>query len=302
MATFRAIGGLGNQLFVLAAALAYSETFHTNVDIDLRRAAKGKDQGGPHSQSSSLLSFMLNDKPIAILAASSLASCALDYYASIEHRILSSISNSIQSTWCHTSSTVGFDAKVLESRKIRYFRGYFQSYRYLQYVKESGRGFNLSLINPSSTYLELKKQLNSGRKTVVHIRRGDYVKVSKTFGLLDHKYYARGLELLGSQDSLGRILVFSDNPLVFEDKSLRKVFEDFGAELVETSDMDPAESLMLMASGSNFVIANSSFSWWAAALSGTANVVFPELWFRSEPQPKELNPPSWTPLKSSWLE
>jgi len=301
MVTFRAIGGLGNQLFVLAAAIAHGEALNRKVRIDLRRSARGKDQGGPHNQSSSLLSFKLNGVPLANYSAGYLPSSFMDHAGSIEKRVFQSMSNSYQSHWCHTSPSAGFDPTVFENSNIKYFRGYFQSYKYLQYIHQSGKLFDLSLISPSSAYLELKNRIGFGPHTVLHIRRGDYVSASSNFGLLDDSYYARGLDLLASQGSLGRVLVFSDDPRVSEDTILRKVFEEHCAEFVETSYLDPAEALMLLSSGSNFVIANSSFSWWGAALSGRANVVYPEPWFRSEPQPEDLNPNSWSPLKSSWL-
>jgi hypothetical protein len=226
----------------------------------------------------------------------------MDYVGSLERRILQEVPSSFQSHWCHTSETAGFDSAVFENKNIRYFRGYFQSYKYLNFVRQSVRTFDISLIKPSPPYLALRSQILPGPYTVVHIRRGDYVTAAPNFGLLDYQYYARGLELLASQGSLGKVLVFSDNPRAPEDKSLSNLFDQFRADFVETSDLDPAEALMLMSGGSNFVLGNSSFSWWAAALSQTENVVYPEPWFHSESQPEDLNPPSWFPVKSSWLD
>jgi hypothetical protein len=49
------------------------------------------------------------------------------------------------------------------------------------------------------------------------------------------------------------------------------------------------------------VIANSTFSWWAAALNQNKGfVVAPDKWFRGLEDPKDLIPPDWILVKSQW--
>lgn len=303
MVTFRAIGGLGNQLFVLAAALAHSEFLRIPISVDLRRAARGFAEGGPHSQSSSLLSFKLNETPMSLYSANHLKGSFLDHLGSLEHKLLEllpSISRN-PSRWCHTSAAAGYDPAVFDDGNIKYFRGYFQSYKYLQYLRLAGHRFDLTLVNPSLAYLAERTRIEVDPYTVIHIRRGDYIKDAANFGLLSRDYYSNALDQLFSKAPLNRVLLFSDDSSIAEEKEFEAIFEKYDVEYIETTNLDPAEVLLLMAGGSSFVIANSSFSWWAAALSESADVYYPATWFRDEPQPLDLAFPFWRPVQSSWL-
>jgi hypothetical protein len=59
------------------------------------------------------------------------------------------------------------------------------------------------------------------------------------------------------------------------------------------------EDMFLMSRCRNFILANSSFSWWAAFLGQKENsiTVAPEEWFREGMReayaPADLYPPSW---------
>jgi hypothetical protein len=70
---------------------------------------------------------------------------------------------------------------------------------------------------------------------------------------------------------------------------------------IDTGDLPAAEVLLAMAHGAGFVIANSSFSWWAATLSGSRSVVAPYPWFKGIPEPSEMVNPNWTREDSVWL-
>jgi hypothetical protein len=65
---------------------------------------------------------------------------------------------------------------------------------------------------------------------------------------------------------------------------------------------DPAESLVLMSLPKVIIIANSSFSWWAAKTGMEKELVIaPNPWFKSLESPSYLIPNSWKQVKSSWM-
>jgi hypothetical protein len=298
-AIFRAIGGIGNQLFVLAAAMAHSKHFGISFGLDTRRSAKGKKQGGPHNLPSQLRTLLLNSVPVTKFQVSHMASFALDTIASVESKILHLATIDRTSSWCHTSQKSGYDEAVFEKR-ARYFRGYFQSYKYLSYLRETNQDFSLSLVNPSIEFQEISETLAGAEFTVVHLRRGDYLTSAKNFGTLGIDYYVRSLKQLQLTSGIKKIIVFSDDDEIHREKRMQELFSDFDSSFLSTSKLDPAEALLLMSRGSSFVIANSSFSWWAAALSESVDVIYPSVWFRQEQQPLSLAFPKWIASESSW--
>ena len=72
--------------------------------------------------------------------------------------------------------------------------------------------------------------------------------------------------------------------------------------LIAEVDGNDYSSLIAMTLGQDFVIANSTFSWWAARLSSNPNtrVIFPSPWFKGMPEPKNLIPTNWQPNSASY--
>jgi hypothetical protein len=139
------------------------------------------------------------------------------------------------------------------------------------------------------------KQFNlrkDGQSVGVNINYNDY-NLEKTFGIPSLSYYQKSLEALVSQHPNSKIWVFSD-----EKNEAEKVFpSEFRsiARWISDDQFSSAETLEIMRLGVSYVIANSTFSWWAAILSRTENqkVICPEPWFKLAPEPLGLVPPNW---------
>lgn len=116
----------------------------------------------------------------------------------------------------------------------------------------------------------------------IHVRRGDYVGNSFYADLFEDGYYKRAMELfLGEQ-----FLVFSDDITWCKGQELFK-------ECAFAEGNDAIEDMNMMASCKHNIIANSSFSWWAAWLnpSPLKKIVAPKSWFSGD---KEISlPNSW---------
>ena len=101
----------------------------------------------------------------------------------------------------------------------------------------------------------------------IHVRRGDYVNNPFYVDLSKSDYYERAMKFFPDAD----FLVFSDD---IEWCKRQDVFE--GCEFSEgLSDLD---DFNLMASCNGHIIANSSYSWWAAYL-GNGKVIAPRAWY-----------------------
>ncbi len=130
----------------------------------------------------------------------------------------------------------------------------------------------------------------SSYTVAIHIRRGDYVNNSN-YHSLPAEYYIKALSKYFK--GLYRILVFSDD-IEYAKKMLISI-----PNCLYISGLEDIEDMCLMSMCDNWIIANSSFSWWGAYL-GSINggkVVRPTHHF--EGQQKKLNdisdlyPPEW---------
>ena len=95
----------------------------------------------------------------------------------------------------------------------------------------------------------------------IHVRRGDYVNNSYYVDLFQNGYYERAMQLFPSS----KFMVFSDD---LEWCKKQEVFKDceFSEGFGEIEDMNR----MIACEG--HIIANSSYSWWAAYISGKKTV------------------------------
>jgi hypothetical protein len=116
-------------------------------------------------------------------------------------------------------------------------------------------------------------------RVAVHVRRGDYLQLPQVFHTQGVDYYERARrEFPGCE-----FIAFSDDP-------------EWAKENLPWADViegnPPIVDLALMASCDGIIMANSSFSWWAAWL-GNKKVVAPSKWFTCSHDTRDLIPDRW---------
>lgn len=193
----------------------------------------------------------------------------------------------------------GYDEEFTSSEEISYVRGYFQSFIYpFRFRNELIEGFKLQ--EPSEKF-KVYEQLSTDLKPInIHVRRGDYIRLADLVGALDFNYYLRGIRLLRRNLPNSEVWVFSDAPDEI-DYLVELIKLETVSEVRVISDLSDSESLKLMSLGSGIVIANSTFSWWAAFLGNyNENVIAPQPWYKNLENPSELIPSNWTMLPSTW--
>ena len=122
----------------------------------------------------------------------------------------------------------------------------------------------------------------------VHIRRSDY----GHHGLVRAAYYSEAIQHIRSaRGNMTPVLVFTDEPN-FSAYILREIPN---AQVVRGDPTAPIEDFARLCACRDFVIANSSFSWWAATIGGTsASIVI-------SPQPWCLIDPHLDPAQGHWI-
>jgi hypothetical protein len=297
------IGGLGNQLFTYFFGVALAEYHQTSCVFSRPYYPKGLTD-----HNVSIESFELSQKA----ELSSNTSEKLMYWPRrvldfLVRRLKFKFIDAIRTLVLRekTSHEVGYDEKFWKVKPGLRLRGYFQSYKYFEYYYEQSKLPKLKLRSPSDWFAEISDIAKSEKPIFMHIRRGDSVAVAELFGLLSSKYYIDAILLLRSKGFSNRIWIVTDEvnlakTMLLDDLSL--IGEANNIKWVEPPyKCDPAESLMLMTLGCAIVIANSTFSWWAAMLGDTKRtVISPSPWFEDREEPKLLIPENWHRLKSHW--
>lgn len=172
-----------------------------------------------------------------------------------------------------------------------YLDGYWQSYLYFdKYRNEIINKFtpevDLNLKCP-----KLLERIENQKSVAIHIRRGDYI----TFNggkCLDMEYYNKAIKELDG--SSVEFYVFTDD-IEFCKKNFSNMKNiKFIGEEAELTDL---EEFALMSKCKHFIIANSSFSWWAAYLSVNNDkiVIAPvvDMW------KEEFYLPEWIKIKTN---
>lgn len=115
---------------------------------------------------------------------------------------------------------------------------------------------------------------SNGMDVAVHVRRTDYVNLPEIYNVLTKNYYRNAMYFLKEKYSNVSFWLFSDDVLGAQ-IYLKDVIH-FN-RIVDTPKHIPVgESLQLMSSFKGIIIANSTFSWWAAYighLNGTTQEV-----------------------------
>ena len=188
----------------------------------------------------------------------------------------------------------GYD-ETLESKRGNLLVGYFQTYLYMERATNPNEMRDIEIKMNSTYILELQSKMTTVEINMIHMRIGDY-KNEKNFGILGSVYYESALRLLPISKTDSKTWLFSDEPMLAIEKLSAEVKQSI--YVVKTKGVSAAETLELMKYCKNFVIANSSLSWWGAFLSKHSDkkIVAPLPWFENTTSPNSLVPREWTLL------
>lgn len=177
-----------------------------------------------------------------------------------------------------------------------YLQGYWQSELYFDRhaatvrkeftFKEPLRGRNE----------EVARAVVQSPSVSMHIRRGDYVSNPKTLalhGVCNMDYYARAIECVRNRVHGAQFFAFTDDPQWVRTSVLPR-FPD--VIMVEGNQGSQSHNdMQLMSLCRHHIVANSSFSWWAAWLGERDDtiVIAPERWFAAEIDSGDIVPMRW---------
>lgn len=203
--------------------------------------------------------------------------------SNLQHKLIQLSSNNkiFQKLFCDYYDNNSDLTNIIErnpKKYITFLNGYWQKNLY---VNENEKKIQ-ELID--SAYLKhslTSKELRSSNSALIHVRRTDYIKNGEILSL---NYYENSMSYLKTKKISDFYIFTDDNKWVKNQKIFSKAIH------IEETPKHPREikntlqTFYEMQKFQNFIISNSTFSWWAAKLSNLHNgyVVCPTPFFLKE--------------------
>lgn len=294
MIIVRLMGGLGNQLFQYAAgrSLAYRHNSSLKLDISLLKTVKGITPRLYMLSPFSITENFITEEELRQIRYSG---------GRMYNQLISfaGVLSNLKPIFLVKEQGFTFNPGFLLWSDNICLQGYWQSEKYFHPIKEIIRQEFTIRTPPDPINKNLEKTISSVNAVSIHVRRTDYVTnpdTTRTHGVCGVEYYQNAItEMMRAVDA-PHFFVFSDDP----SWARSNINANAPIQYICHNDLTKShEDLRLMIQCHHHIIANSSFSWWAAWLCRHPDkiIISPKRWFN---QPgidtRDLIPESWIRL------
>lgn len=283
-------GGLGNQMFQYAAAKSLSLSLGYNLYVCIDSYAIKKQHNGYELDSvfdidtpvlsKADIAKYLGRTPSSYVIRQALA--RMKYYSYLNKSFINE--HYLNRQKCLINS----------QRPYYYLHGYWQSDKYFRSHETEIRKI-FSFEKAKKLCIEHAQQIKATNSVSIHVRRGDYVtnqKANKLHGQCSLDYYNKAIEHILKSHRECAFYVFTDTP----EWALENI-QAKGAPIkfVHNTGKNAYVDMYLMSICQHNIIANSTFSWWAAKLNENIQktVIAPQNWFTKKETPADLLPKTW---------
>lgn len=296
-------GGLGNQLFQYAFARSLSLEYNKKFTLDIswfKKQIDTTDLDQPDKRE-----YLLNNFDIVERYSPPIVSTFIWLVSKItsKFKVLNNISKFflINKYWPINITESEYnqcdDNNLISRKKLILLNGYWQDFKYFEKYKDIiKKELTLKNILTDENEKYLKKIISSNSVSL-HFRRGDALKpfALKRYALCSIDYYLESISYITKKIHNPIFFVFSDN--IEEVKSNLKI--DYPVVFIKSQGPD-YEHLFLMSQCKHNIIANSTFSWWAAWLNSNPSkiVIAPEKWMVNDNDYHARFPDSWLRFKN----
>ena len=263
-------GGLGNQLFMIFATIAYAKQYNKNFWFERKNNYTGFTVRNSYWDTllSSLSTNILSEPP--------------------------NFFNSIYEEPSFNYSLIPNDYDKL--------LGYFQSEKYFKtyyrYIMEK-----LQLYKQRDIILNELQIESFPNRVSLHFRVGDYIKLQSYHPIQKYDYYYNSLTYIVSKinNPIHLFCFYEGADINHVEPSISKLQKSFPSITiihVPSFNLKDWQELLLMSCCHHHIIANSSFSWWGAYINPSNDkiVCYPSTWFGPSAEFNntiDLCPPEW---------
>lgn len=286
------LGGLGNQMFQYALALALKHQCETGTEI---RIDPRVFNGYPvHNGYELKRIFNLEIPEATINEVMKIAYPFLNYRIWQICRLLPR-----RHTMKYEMKSMAYDKLLFSNPKDEYLIGYWQTEHYFRSMRhEIIKAFTFPPFETGSENKLLSEELQQRCSVSVHIRRGDYLKISDTSGICTIDYYKKAITYVKKYSHPDLFSIFSDD-IDWCVEQLGSIIGNTDIKYVNwNKGKESFRDMQLMSLCSHNIIANSSFSWWGAWLNQNSDkiVVAPSRWMNAEGW-SEIIPNEWITIQ-----
>jgi hypothetical protein len=287
---FNAKGGLGNQLFVAAAALSLSKNLNCKVYISMINIDQAHQETGSDIR-------RLNFRRSLFVSSHPLLSFLVRILNTSQER--KPIKRFFDRFTINFEDQLDQQTNVHELIKIRtkypnnkiiMVEGFFQDFSYANDIKLSQD----QIIDDLK--IDGDKNFNY---CAVHVRLGDMLRYKSSLGVLSEDYYKRAIKLVKSNLQLEIQLVSDDFKSAL--LMLPELELNIDNEIATKERQDSLLGFFRILGANGVIVSNSTYSYWAAFLSKKAKIVVApaQMSFDQKTMVRNL-PPTWKLIHPEW--
>ena len=179
--------------------------------------------------------------------------------------------------------------------------GYWQSEEYFSNVCDKIREeFSFETDTQSPEMKVLSEKIKSSDSVSIHVRGGDYLLAQNQAifgGICTSEYYEEAYAYMKKKNPAGKFFLFT-NDVEWTKNNIHLPYEEIIMVSEEYEATEDWMDLYLMSICKDNIIANSSYSWWAAWLNANKNktVICPSKWTNSQIDDK-IFAKGWTRIR-----
>ncbi len=281
MVIVRIFYGLGNQMFQYAAARRLAHVLQTDLKLDITCFEHWRVH--PYG----LHAWNIRETLASAEEAAPFNSIAIRSGMAKRWFRLRQMLTLRDWTILYENEIRPVDRRVLDATGSVYLGGYWLSEAYFSDIADVLRREFTLREEPCAESLDAAERIRACDAVGVHVRRGQLAVPAlqnQTHGpCCSLDYYEAAAKRMGDGIRHPRFFVFSDEP----EWVVRNLRLDWPVEVISHNDASRChEDLWLMSLCRHQIIANSSFSWWAAWLNANPGkmVIAPRIWLHGDDQ------------------
>ena len=287
---FNAKGGLGNQLFIAAAAMSLSKnlncrTYVSMINIDRAHQDSGSDIRRLNFQKR----LFTSAHPLLYLFVRILnIGNQKSWLRIFADRFKVKVEDQLDQG--SNLESLNHFLKKYPKNRVLMVEGYFQDFSYADELK----------LNQDKIFNNANLKLNKlDSYCVVHVRLGDMLRYKSSFGVLSERYYRNAINT-AKENSKSEIQLVSDD---FDSALLMlpELSSNFDRSLAIKESKDPLLGFYRILEATGIIVSNSTYSYWAAFLSKKAEFVVAPSQMSVDQRTQIINlPPSWILISPDW--